>query len=221
MIGRSRAVSEVAVGKVIANHFIPDNIAIRFDCGELELPTIVEEGDDALAVPNGSLRGMSVFLMDAFWEAALIDDFCPKDLSARPVDSDKRLRASFLISGGEMNSITSHNGSGMSQSREIGLPADILFSRPFRDRLGGSGGMVVGGGATPMWPIGREGGSSEEKREREGFHSELVVRVGVPAGAAVKVTGIERSTETVPNSQISSIESGEIFPIAILVEGGE
>ena len=55
MIGRSRAVSEVAVGEIIANHFIPGNIAIRFDCGELELPAIVEEGDDALAVPNGSL----------------------------------------------------------------------------------------------------------------------------------------------------------------------
>ena len=40
--------------------------------------------------------------------------------------------------------------------------------------------MVVEGGATPMWPIGGEGKSSEEKREREGFHSDLAVWFLVP-----------------------------------------
>ena len=73
----------------------------------------MEEGDDVLAVPNGSLRSVSVFLVDAFWESALIDDVCLKDLSAFPIDRDKRLRASFLISGGEINLITNHDGSGM------------------------------------------------------------------------------------------------------------
>lgn len=106
---------------------------------------------------------MSVFLVDAFRESALINNFRPKDLSTRPVDSDKRLRVSFLISSGEINSITSHDGRGMPQSWEVGLPADILFSGPFRDRFGRGRGMVVGGGATPMWPIGGEGKSSEEK----------------------------------------------------------
>ena len=45
--------------------------------------------------------------------------------------------------------------------------------------------MVVGAGATPMWPIGGDGRSSEEKREREGFHYKLTVRVGVPTKATV------------------------------------
>ena len=56
---------------------------------------------------------MGVFLVDTFRESALIDDFCPKDLSTCSIDGDKRLRASFLISGGEINLITNHDGSGM------------------------------------------------------------------------------------------------------------
>ena len=45
--------------------------------------------------------------------------------------------------------------------------------------------MVVGGGAAPMWPISSECKSSEEKREREGFHSEFASRVGVFAKRAL------------------------------------
>ena len=122
---------------------------------------VFENDEDVFSVPLGGGGGWAVFLVEVLGVAAFVDDFLPKDFSRFAVDGDERLGAFFFLTCCEVEFFINNDGGGMAATGNGSFPADVFFGRPFGDRLGVSGGVVVFIGTAPLGPIGGESGSCE------------------------------------------------------------